>query len=110
MRHANDLCPQFNITKGQIELKCNGLGAVKTVSNLYSTINPSHPHFDLLSSISSALSYSPLTWRFNHVKGHRDGKVCKSDLSNWEFWNVIADREAKSILMAIRRQPNWQSY
>ena len=104
---VNDLCLQFQIDNGSIELQCDGLGAVNVVKDAHLPINPSYSHFDIITSITIAISRSPLTWTFNHVKGHRDDEVTEADLNDWEFWNTIADRHAKCKLSSTLRQPNW---
>ena len=105
--HVNDLCKKFLITEGHITLYCDGKGAIDVVSNLYPSINPSRTHFDMLHSIQVALTHSPLTWNFKHVPGHRDDEVPEEELTNPEFWNTIADREAKRKLANISQQENW---
>ena len=107
--HINDLCSQFQITEGHAELHCDGLSAVNIVSYLQPTADPSRPHFDIINSISSAITLSPLSWTFKHVKGHRDDEVAEADLNDWEYWNMVVDLEAKRKLTSISTQPNWRN-
>ena len=105
--HVNDICTTNHVESGQIELQCDGLGAIEVVQDLYPPINPSRKHFDIIHSIHQALQVSPLTWTFNHVSGHRDDEAEVDDLSDWEYWNVIADYEAKEKLKNISHMENW---
>ena len=108
---VNDLCTKYNITNGNIELRCDGKGAIDVVNDIFSTsINPSYKHFDILHSIACARKNSPLKWTLNHVPGHRDNLVSESELTNWEFWNTRADREAKHKLTEISLQDNWTDH
>ena len=72
--------------------------------------NPSGKHFDIINLLSRALSLSPLSWTFKHVKGHHDNEVATIDLTNWEYWNTVADREqAKNKLTEISNQHEWSA-
>jgi hypothetical protein len=109
--HINDLCSQFEVTRRSAELHCDGLGAVNVASFLTPCINPSRSHFDIISSLSRAIQLSPLSWTFKHVSGHRDNEIATTDLTDWEFWNIIADREAKDDkLTEISNQPGWFNF
>ena len=108
--HINDLCAQFDITNGTAELHCDGQGAVDVASFLTECTNPSRSHFDLINSLSKAISLSPIQWTFKHVSGHRDDEISVTDLTDWEFWNTVADREAKDKLTEISNQPEWHNF
>ena len=105
--HVNDLCLRFGIDNGNAELHCDGLGAVNVVAYLHDSINPSMNHFDMVTSIKIALDLSPMTWTFKHVRGHQDDGIALSSLTDWEYWNTLADHKAKDKLTTISLNPNW---
>ena len=99
---TNDLCNEYEIESGFVELRCDGKGAIDVVNSLYQTTNPNRNHFDIISSLAATLKASPLTWTFKHVPGHQDDLRDICQLNNWEYLNTIADVEAKSKLQRVR--------
>ena len=107
--HVNDLCLRFGIDSGNVELHCDGLGAVNVVSYLHNSINPSMNHYDMITSIKIALDLSPMTWTFKHVRGHQDDSTALSSLTDWKYWNTIADHKAKDKLTTLSLNPEWKN-
>lgn len=98
--HVSNLCHQYGITSGNIQMGCDGKGAVDTSNDSYSTILTKRKHFDLLQAIHTAKSLSPLNWTFFHILGHQDKHTAFEDLPRNAQLNCIVDGLAKEQLAA----------
>ncbi len=99
------LCEFFNITQGSIELGCDGLSALDKAFNYVSIINIEDSNYDLLLTIRNLWAYSPLTWKFCHVKGHQDDHSSHEKLDRWAKLNVEMDSRAKRHIEIAKRSP-----
>jgi hypothetical protein len=102
---AKKLCEFFNITQGSIELGCNGQSALDKAFNYVSIIKIEDSNYDLLFAIRNLWAYSPLTWKFRHVKGHQDDHSPHEKLDRWAKLNVEMDKRAKQHMEIAKRSP-----
>jgi hypothetical protein len=69
---VKQLCEFYQISSGSIELGCDGQSALDKAFNYVSLIRVEDANHDLLQAIRTLWAYSPIVWRFKHVKGHQD--------------------------------------
>ena len=67
----NLICSWAGITSDGIKVGCDGLSALNKAFNTW-PLEPSDPHFDLLSALWKMISSSPVTWTTQHIAGHQD--------------------------------------
>jgi hypothetical protein len=89
------LCNFFHITQGCIELGCDGQSALDKAFNHVALIKIEDSNYDLLFAIRTLWAYSPLTWKFCHVKGHQDDHSPQEHLDRWARLNIEMDKRAK---------------
>jgi hypothetical protein len=75
---------------GTIELGCDCESALIAIfEHVYNT--PSQPHHHIIHAIRSKLAVSPVTWKFQHVRGHQDKHIPFHLLDMWSQLNVEMD-------------------
>ena len=60
-----------NIGSRKIKAACDGLNAIKKSMDANTTYLCQSNHFNLISAIDNKLMKYPLTWSWQHVKGHQ---------------------------------------
>jgi hypothetical protein len=101
------ICNEFGIDRGQIEIGCDGLGAISVLQSDVPIIRSSWSHFDIIKAIKSIIKHSPLTWKFRHILGHQDDDLEFTNLDRWAQLNVLVDTIAKRKIttdMRLRRR------
>ena len=96
--HIHQLCQQYNIQDGHIEIACDGQEAYKIATRYEWKHTTKIGHFDLSSCLHQMLRKSTLQWNFRHVSGHQDAVKAVEDLDIWEQLNMVADMYAKVAL------------
>jgi hypothetical protein len=94
---VNLLCSWAGITSGAIEVGCDGLSALNKAFDTW-PLEPSDPHFDLLSALRKMILSSPIEWTTRHVAGHQDEDPT-AKLDWWAEQNVQMDNLAKVFWM-----------
>jgi hypothetical protein len=103
----NHVCTSMGIQNGHITLGCDCLSALQQIQSCLPA-PPNRAHFDLVLSIQSLISSSPITWSFHHIRGHQDAHTAYAALDRWAQLNVDMDNLAKtywSILDRSRPSP-----
>jgi len=95
---VNVLCTYYSIGHGSISFGCDGLGPLHRCFDLWYTPSPSTPHYDLIKAIQFALAQSPITWSWQHIRGHQDETIEISALDQWACLNIEMDSQAKAWL------------
>jgi len=96
-------CEYYHISKGSIELGCDGLSALESIFDKGDYLFHDIPSFDLISAILSLQRKSPLQWLHRHVRGHQDRD--NRDLDVWANRNILMDTRAKQHLSTARNYP-----
>jgi hypothetical protein len=91
---ANHLCNSFAITSGHITVGCDCSSALVNITSPY-PLATGRPHHDLLSGIRTLIDQSPISWKFQHVRGHQDDHTEYHMLDRWARLNVDMDHLAK---------------
>jgi hypothetical protein len=99
----NTICQLYGITHGSITCGCDGEDALRQSFSPYHTASTKGSQFDLLSAIQTAIKSSPITWKFQHVKGHQD-KDADATLDRWAILNIQMDSLAKMYWMEMFHQ------
>jgi hypothetical protein len=60
--HINQICTTNNIADGQVEIGCDGMGAISAITSQISLIRSSWKHFDLVSLIQKLMYQSSIQW------------------------------------------------
>jgi hypothetical protein len=89
-------CEYYHISKGSIELGCDGLSALESTFDKGDYLFHDIPSYDLISAILSLRRKSPLRWLHRHVRGHQDRD--NRDLDVWANRNILMDTRAKQHL------------
>ena len=90
---AEQLCLQYSIQSGSIEIGCDGLEALlKSFGDFNLPYNA--VDYDMLVAIRVKLKKSPLKWKYRHVKGHQDDNN-NIILDHWANLNIEMDLLAK---------------
>jgi hypothetical protein len=87
------LALHYKITKGAIEVGCDGESALRAFDLDY-FFDPQQADFDLLSSIQNRIRESSITWTPKHVLGHQDLHN-PGDIDYWAALNIKMDAMAK---------------
>ena len=98
MKHINDICSQYKITSGKVEVGCDGEEAFKIATRHHYRPTSKISHHDLTTKLHHLINNSPITWKFRHVRGHHDDKKSTHQLNIWECMNIKADSMAKAYL------------
>jgi len=98
----HNICAYYNITKGQIQIACDGLGPLTQCFAKYQNPSPSTAHFDMITSIRNMIGNTPIDWHWKHVAGHQDDKT--DLLDQWAERNIQMDAEAKSFWTQLNDQ------
>ena len=98
VRHIEQLCQQYNINQGQVEIACDGLEAYKIATRYKWKHITNMGHFDIASCLHQLLQHSTITWKFRHVYGHQDESTNIQDIDIWGQLNMVADTYAKIAL------------
>jgi hypothetical protein len=61
--HIDKICKEHNIREGEIEIGCDGLGALNAIEFNVPLIRSSWKHFDLITSIRRLMHQSPIQWK-----------------------------------------------
>jgi len=87
----HNICNYYNISKGMIQIACDGLGPLTQCFAKYQNPSPSTVHFDLIMSIQNMIDKTPIDWHWHHVLGHQDETSTKLDLKtiNWIHFNNL---------------------
>jgi hypothetical protein len=91
------LCSWAGLTSGGIEVGCNGLSVLDKVLDTW-PLEPTDPHFDLLSALRTTIEKSPLKWTTRHIEGHQDNDATAT-LDFWAQKNIQMDNFAKVFWM-----------
>ena len=84
----------YDIQSGTIKLGCDcASGLTAIFEHKYDT--PSQPHHDMIHDIRKKLASSPITWQFQHVRGHQDKHIQFQHLDMWSQLNVEMDSLTK---------------
>jgi ribonuclease HI len=90
---TNNACTQKGLTTGRCTIYCDNKGAL-LASFGHKRPTPRWSSYDLVRRIRHALLVSPITWHYQHIKGHQDTAKHFSQLSNNAQGNVLADHFA----------------
>jgi len=90
LEFTNNLCNRANIQEGSRTLYCDDKGAL-LASFGSKRPTPRWASYDLLRLIRDTLRRSPITWHFQHIKGHQDNHQNLRSLSIEAQGNVLAD-------------------
>jgi len=71
----HNICIYYEVTKGQIQIACNGLGPLTQCFAKYQNPSPSMAHFDMITSIQNMIENTPIDWHWQHVAGHQEDKM-----------------------------------
>jgi len=93
----HNICNYYNISKGMIQIACDGLGPLTQCFAKYQNPSPSTAHFDLIMSIQNMIDKTPIDWHWHHVLGHQDETSSKLDLKTINWINVLSLRVDVSI-------------
>jgi hypothetical protein len=91
------LCLWARIESGGIKIECNGLSALNKAYDTW-PLEPTGPHFDMLSSLRKKIATSPITWTTHHIEGHQDNNAT-AKLDFWAKQNIQMDNLAKVFWM-----------
>ena len=87
------LCDLHNIKQGETEIACDGLSALRRVTESHHVVRPRDKQFDIIEATRNVMASSPITWKHRHVKGHQDDFY--GPLDRWSTLNVLCDLWAK---------------
>jgi hypothetical protein len=94
---VNRLCSWAKIESGGIEVGCDGLSALEKAFDTW-PLEPTDPHFDMLSSLHTQIAASPVTWKIRHIPSHQDLDPT-AHLDFWALQNIQMDNLAKVFWM-----------
>jgi len=97
--HLKRICMKFNLQNVSVELRCDGMEALRGTETYHHNQSTNIRYFDLLSTLDRLINESPIQIIFNHVNGHRDRTSTR--LTLWEELNVIADIRTKVALWEL---------
>lgn len=103
IRTVQDLCQAADVHQGSVTIACDCVSALRNITSPHNP-PPSRPHHDMLSAIRHMLRNSPLSWSFQHVRGHQDDSLAYQLLNQWAQHNVDMDAAAKSYWTILRNQ------
>ncbi len=103
---VKQLCEFYQISSGSIELGCDGQSALDKAFNYVYLIRVEDANHDLLQAIRTLWAYSPISWRFKHVKGHQDDHTALGSLDRWAKLNIEMDAKAKNHMAIAKRPPH----
>ena len=83
-------------------MACDNFSAISTAAPDYIP-RVSQANFDLVQAIVSLIKVSPLTWLWQHVKGHQDDHILLRPLTLLERLNIHMDSLAKGYWSHIIR-------
>jgi hypothetical protein len=89
MLMVNLLCSWADILQGGIEVGCDGLSALNKAFDSW-TLEPTDPHFNMLSALCYMITASPLRWTQHHIEGHQDDDATAT-LDFWALQNIKMD-------------------
>jgi hypothetical protein len=107
--HLNKLCVQHQVERGSVTVGCDGIGAIQSICNDFRHTS-AHKHYDIINSIKTSISQSPLHWTFMHIKGHQDDFTHFDHLSRPVQLNTIVDSIAKHSLSTMLQYQHWNRY
>jgi hypothetical protein len=102
---ADVLVSFYIISAGSIEVACDGLSALHQVVSDVSTLSIDEPCYDLLVCARHLRLFSPLSWKYHHVKGHQDAATPTEQLDISSRLNIEMDLQAKEHLQVAQRNP-----
>lgn len=91
------LCAWADISSADIKVGCNGFLALNNAFDTW-PLEPSDPHFDMLSALRQMIAASPLSWTTRHVNGHQDNDAT-TQLDFGALKNIEMDNLAKVFWM-----------
>jgi hypothetical protein len=94
---VNLLSKWAGILGGVIEVRCDGLSTLNKAFDTW-PLDPDDPHFDMLNSLRTMITESPITWTTRHVDGHQDDDI-NATLDWWARQNTQMDNLAKVFWM-----------
>jgi hypothetical protein len=97
IQFTNDACQSANITEGACTLYCDSKGALYAAFG-HKRPTPRWSSFDLVTNIRNAIANSPVTWKYQHIKGHQDSHRPFHQLDYYAKGNVLVDQLASSRL------------
>ena len=98
VQHILQLCEEYNLNGGQVEIACDGLEAYKIATRFQWTHTTNIGHYDMVTCLHQLLRNSNISWNFRHVKGHQDKDMNIDDIDIWGQLNMVADSYAKIAL------------
>ncbi len=97
---ANAICKEHQITKEEMEVRCNHIEALCRAFDLDYCISPNHTHFNLTTAIHYQVWTTLIKWKVRHVRVHQDDNPFQS-LNWWAKLNVEVVQLAKAYLHTI---------
>ena len=92
------------ITEGKVTIALDGKTAMQQSEGDW-PLSLDQQCFDYLQVIRAWIKLSPLTFAFQHVKGHQTDHVAYHQLDWWGQRNEDCDREAKEFLYKCTEGP-----
>jgi hypothetical protein len=91
---------------------CDNMGIVGHCNDINKSLPENQKQADVIRSLRRSLAALPVKVQYEHVYGHLDDTIPFENLSLLEQLNVVADQDAKAILIsAVERQryitPDW---
>ena len=111
LQKLSDLCKQFSIQSGSVQIYCDSKSAIQsTFWRDPTTSSPSEKHSDLISAILSLRQTLPVTLTVSHVKAHQDDLGHTSFLSKQAQLNIKVDKLARESLFYNNGKVDLTSY
>ena len=104
--HILHICRRYNIATGNVSLFSDSEGAINFLSYPIEYVKTSTNHFDVLTSIVTAMRQTNIVWKFTHVKGHQDDDEDIENLPREAQLNVLADNLAKEKMTECINMPD----
>ena len=98
LEKLESICREEEIKGGMCLVACDGLSAIKQISNLnLSTVHTRLSSCDIISACIKLINVLPIKIEFGHVKGHQDESISLDELAIPAQLNVFMDDIAKEL-------------